>query len=145
MTTREHVFRPASVLPQLPREASMSGARHACISRDLDAIHGDGLPCIRAKNRLIAGGRSFIPIAVNRLLLLDYSRGAANLYAFEVATCVEQVVDFEAGLEYWMPGREFDLRTGHRNALRVWQLYEMTREHWSSAESLRRYGERHSR
>lgn len=133
------VFKPSSVLKPLERPQGLTDEQVKEIEGLMDAMRSSGLPAIRAADKLGKSGVKMVPLAVNRLLTLDYTKPEDNSYCYTLANQIRLVTDFTFGWEPVQPGTPLDPKVANRNAGRVWDVHQMARLYWHSDEGMQKY------
>ena len=134
--TAADIFKP-STLDKLPPAKDTTAEELTAINEQLDLLkEGGGLGYIRAPGKLMVIGAKMIPLAVNRLMTLDYSKVEDNQYAFAISEAIKGLTEFELAFD---PARiidEFTIKQGHTNATKVKDLHYLTRKYWQTDKSI---------
>ncbi|MEE2885884.1 MAG: hypothetical protein VX951_00500 [Planctomycetota bacterium] len=134
--TAADIFKPAT-LDKLPPAKDTTEEELTAINEQLDLLkEGGGLGFIRAPGKLKVIGAKMIPLAVNRLMTLDYSKVEDNQYAFAISEAIKGLTEFELAFD---PARiidEFTIKQGHTNATKVKDLHFLTRKYWQTDKSI---------
>jgi hypothetical protein len=131
------VFKP-SALEKLPNTEGTSEEDVIIINEQLDYLkEGGGLPFIRAPKKLQGIGAKMIPLAVNRMMTLDYSKAEDNQYAFAISQAIMLLTEFELAFDPARIVDEFKLTQGHDNAKKVKDLHLLTRKYWGTDKAIK--------
>ncbi len=133
------VFKPSS-LDKLPNAEGTTEEDVTTINEQLDYLkEGGGLSFIRAPKKLQDIGAKMIPLAVNRMMTLDYSKAEDNQYAFAISHAIYGLTEFELAFDPARIVDEFKLTQGHDNAKKVKDLHLLTRKYWGTDKSIREH------
>jgi hypothetical protein len=137
--TAADVFKP-STLDKLPNAEGTSEEDVVTINEQLDNLkEGGGLSFIRAPRKLQEIGAKMIPLAVNRMMTLDYSKAEENQYAFAISEAIKGLTEFELAFDPARIVSEFKLTQGHDNAKKVKDLHFLTRKYWGTDAAIRQH------
>ena len=142
------VFKPSSALQPLPKPESLSDDDVKEIQALIAEIRGSGLPSIRAATALKEKGVVMIPIAVNEILKLDFTKPADNSYCYRLTEVIRAFIESDYfGFEQVLAVEddEFDFVQGHRNASKVWDLHRLAQIYWHSPEGLAKFKRLHGK
>jgi hypothetical protein len=144
--TAADVFVPSKVLEPLPRPEGMTDDQEKSVNELLDNLkEGGGLAYIRAPGKLSEIGVTFIPLAANRMLKLDYTSVGDNQYAFALSEAIRKLTDFELGYDPARIVSEFNLVRGHANAKRTGEIYSMAKNYWHSDAGFAAYKKKYKK
>ena len=124
------IYQPSTLAP-LPRPTNLTREDEAKINDCLDDLReGGGLQYIRAPRKLAAMGTKMLPIAVMRMMRLDYSKPKNNQHAYSISEAIKRLTEFELAFDPVRIVEEFELIQGHANALKVKNLHHLVQVRW---------------
>lgn len=139
--TAADVFQPSKceALAKLDVPEGLSEADLKDIDDLVETMKEGGFQSSKAKNKLAKKGVMMIPVAVNKMLALDFTSADDNRLCADLGEAIRQITHFTLGWENPPYGDELDILMGHRNAERVWDAHQMARIYWHSEEKLAKY------